>query len=114
MSKTGAGESKKDTTTGSFALPARIAMGDYGPAQHLLNQHAMNTPETYSQSIPVGELDGQTRGRFVSRTYNHLFTSIVAFVLLEVALFKSGLAAPMAKAMLGVSWLLVLGGFVVM
>lgn len=67
----------------------------------------------YSQSTPVIELDGQSRGRFVSRTYNHLFVSICAFTLIEVALFKSGLAEPMARAMLGTSWLLVLGGFVV-
>ena len=71
----------------------------------------MNNIGSYSQSIPVVELDGQSRGRFISRTYNHLFTSIVAFVLVEIALFKSGLAEPMAKAMLGTSWLLVLGGF---
>ncbi len=68
---------------------------------------------SYSPSIPVAELDGQSRGRFVSRTYNHLFTAIVVFTLIEIALFKSGLAEPMAKAMLGVSWLFVLGGFVV-
>ena len=68
---------------------------------------------TYSPSVPVADLDGQSRGRFISRTYNHLFISIVVFTLIEIALFKSGLAEPMAKAMLGVSWLFVLGGFVV-
>lgn len=67
----------------------------------------------YSQSIPVIELDANSRGRFISRTYNHLFTAIVAFTLLEVALFKSGLAEPLARAMLGTSWLFVLGGFIV-
>lgn len=67
----------------------------------------------YSQSIPVIELDANSRGRFISRTYNHLFTAIVAFTLLEVAIFKSGLAEPMARAMLGTSWLFVLGGFIV-
>ena len=72
----------------------------------------MNTPETYTQSVPVIELDGQSRGRFISRTYNHLFTAIVAFTLIEIALFKSGLAESIARAMLGTSWLLVLGGFV--
>jgi uncharacterized protein len=73
----------------------------------------MNSPETYSQSIPVIRLGAESRGRFISRTYNHLFTAIVAFTLIEVALFRSGIAEPMAKAMLGVSWLFVLGGFVV-
>lgn len=63
--------------------------------------------------MPVVEMDGQARGRFISRTYNHLFSSIVVFTLIEIALFKTGLAEVMANAMLGVSWLLVLGGFVV-
>jgi FtsH-binding integral membrane protein len=72
----------------------------------------MNAPE-YSQSIPVIQLDANARGKFIARTYNHLFTAIVAFTLIEVALFKSGLAKSMAEVMLGTSWLLVLGGFVV-
>ena len=69
--------------------------------------------ETYNQAIPVIELDAQSRGKFVSRTYNHLFGAISAFTLIEIALFKLGLAEPMARAMLGVNWLFVLGGFVV-
>lgn len=73
----------------------------------------MNASGNYSSSIPVVGLSAETRGRFISRTYNHLFSAIVAFTLIEVALFKSGIAEPMAKAMLGTSWLLVLGGFVV-
>ena len=68
---------------------------------------------SYSQPLPVIELDAQSRGRFVSRTYNHLFGAIAAFTLLEIGIFKSGLAEPMARAMLSTSWLLVLGGFVV-
>lgn len=73
----------------------------------------MNNPEAFPQPIPVIELDQQSRGRFISRTYNHLFVSITVFTLIEIFLFKTGLAETMARAMLGVSWLLVLGGFVV-
>ena len=73
----------------------------------------MNNTNSYSSSVPVADMDGQSRGRFISRTYNHLFSSVVVFTLIEIALFKSGLAEPMAKAMLGVSWVFVLGGFVV-
>src|ERR1051325_1804415 len=69
--------------------------------------------ETYNQTIPVIELDAQSRGKFVSRTYTHLFGAISAFTLIEIALFKLGLAEPMARAMMGVNWLFVLGGFVV-
>lgn len=53
------------------------------------------------------------RARFIVRTYNHLFGAIALFAAIEVGLFMSGLATVMAKAMLGTSWLLVLGGFVI-
>lgn len=69
--------------------------------------------EEYYQPVTVSELDVDSRGRFVSRTYAHLFGSVCAFILIEMALFKSGLADRIAHALLGVSWLLVLGGFVV-
>lgn len=64
-------------------------------------------------TLAVGDMDSQSRGTFVSRTYGHLFGAVSAFTLIEVALFKSGLAEKLAQGMLGVSWLLVLGGFVV-
>jgi uncharacterized protein len=51
------------------------------------------------------------RARFIVRTYNHLFVSIVAFAALEVGLFKSGMAEVIALAMARSSWLLILGGF---
>jgi FtsH-binding integral membrane protein len=73
----------------------------------------MNDNQSYPRSIPVIELDEQSRGAFVSRTYTHLFSAISAFTLIEIFLFKSGIAEPMARAMLGVSWLIVLGGFVI-
>lgn len=73
----------------------------------------MNNTESYNPSTPVIELDEQSRGTFVSRAYTHLFSSILAFTLIEVFLFKTGLAEPIAKALLSVSWLWVLGGFVV-
>jgi len=69
--------------------------------------------DTYYNSSPVFELGAQSRATFISRTYAHLFGAIIAFTLIEVVLFKTGLAATMAKAMMGVSWLLVLGGFMV-
>src|SRR5262245_32930309 len=72
----------------------------------------MNT-ESYPQPIPVIQLDEQSRGTFVSRTYTHLFCAISAFTLIEIFLFKSGLAATISNALTSVSWLVVLGGFVV-
>jgi len=72
----------------------------------------MNT-ESYPQPIPVIELDERARGTFVSRTYTHLFCAISAFTLIEIFLFKSGLAATISSLLTSVSWLVVLGGFVV-
>jgi FtsH-binding integral membrane protein len=73
----------------------------------------MNNRDVFPQAIPVAELDTNSRGRFISRTYNHLFGAIVAFTLIEIAFFKSGAAETMARAMLSTNWLLILGGFVV-
>jgi len=70
-------------------------------------------PENYQQGVPVIDLDEQSRGQFIARTYSHLMGAIGAFILIEIAFFKTGLAETMARAMLGTSWLLVLGGFVV-
>src|SRR5439155_15681323 len=72
----------------------------------------MNTTESFKSSVAVNELDEQARGRFVSRTYGHLFGAVSTFILIEMFLFQTGLAETIARALLGVSWLLVLGGFV--
>jgi FtsH-binding integral membrane protein len=69
----------------------------------------------YGARDAIGVRDGasDSRERFIVRTYNHLFGAIVLFAAIEVALFVSGLADVIAQTMLGASWLLVLGGFVV-
>ena len=67
--------------------------------------------------VPPASLAGvpavDTRATFVARTYAHLLVAVLAFIGLEVALFTSGVAARIAESMLGVNWLFVLGGFVV-
>lgn len=73
----------------------------------------MNDTEDYYQPAVVSELDVESRGTFVSRTYAHLFGAICGFISIEVVLFKSGLADKIAQALLGISWLAVLGGFMV-
>jgi len=60
---------------------------------------------------PVEALGVNARATFIARTYNHLLGAIVLFLLIEVALFTSGVAEVLAQKMLGVNWLLVLGGF---
>lgn len=62
---------------------------------------------------PVADIADDRREKFIVRTYNHLFGAILLFAAIEVALFTTGIADIMAHAMLGTSWLLVLGGFVV-
>lgn len=62
-------------------------------------------------TMPVSALDTDSRATFLTRTYTHLLGAILAFTAFEVFLFSSGLAEPIARAMLGVNWLLVLGGF---
>ena len=64
-------------------------------------------------SVPAASLDVEARGTFIVRTYQHLLGAIAAFTAIEVYLFKSGLAESIARAFLGTSWLLVLGGFLV-
>jgi len=61
----------------------------------------------------VINLDLAARTAFLARVYSHLFGALVAFTLIEIALFTSGLGKTMAEAMLGTSWLLVLGAFMI-
>lgn len=62
--------------------------------------------------VPATTTESASRERFIVRTYNHLFGAIVLFAAIEAGLFLSGAAASVARAMMGHSWLLVIGGFV--
>ena len=70
----------------------------------------MNNEDAFLQPIPVAQASADVRSRFIVRTYNHLFGAIALFTLIEIALFKSGVAERIASALMG-NWLLVLGGF---
>lgn len=61
----------------------------------------------------VIDLGVDVRATFMVRVFTHLLGALVAFTLIEIAFFTSGLAQPMAQAMLGTSWLLVLGAFMI-
>lgn len=56
---------------------------------------------------------GSARSTFIMKTYAHLLGAVMAFIAIEVGLFSSGLALNIAQAMMGPSWLLVLGGFMI-
>jgi FtsH-binding integral membrane protein len=73
----------------------------------------MESNATFLQSIPVAQQDVNVRSRFIMQTYNHLFGAIALFTLIEIALFKSGVAKPIAEFMLSVHWLLILGAFMI-
>jgi hypothetical protein len=62
---------------------------------------------------PVSELSVESRSNFIWRTYGHVAAAILLFAGIETYLFSSGIAQPMAQSMLGVNWLLILGGFMV-
>ena len=66
-----------------------------------------------STTYPVSAAKAEARAAFITRTYLHLLGAILGFTMIEMYLFESGLAATIARAMLGTSWLLVLGGFMV-
>jgi FtsH-binding integral membrane protein len=74
----------------------------------------MSSPNLHRGTIglAVAALPEDARATFITRTYVHLYGAIVGFTLFEALLFMSGLALPIAKAFLSVSWLWVLGGFV--
>ena len=61
----------------------------------------------------VGYADQDIRAKFIMKTYHHLFGSIILFVLIEMMLFKTGAAESMARFMLGTSWMIFLGAFMV-
>lgn len=71
------------------------------------------TTRDLRRSCPVASRPIEARAGFLERTYLHLFGAIAIFAALEVALFGSGLAPALAQAQLGRSWLLLLGGFLV-
>ena len=73
----------------------------------------MNNPDTTYHGGAVIELDDNSRAAFIARTYAHLTAAIFAFTALEIVLFKSGIADRIATFLLQGSWLLVLGGFMV-
>jgi FtsH-binding integral membrane protein len=68
--------------------------------------------ESASYTIPVGTQSVDVRQRFLRRVYAHLGGAVAGFVLLEMLLFSTGLAMAIARFVFGTSWLLILGGFV--
>lgn len=72
----------------------------------------MNATYPMQRNMPVSVLGINKRARFITRTYLHLLGAVLAFAMTEIFLFSTGLAVPLASAMLSHSWLLVLGAFI--
>ena len=73
----------------------------------------MSEPYAVPAPVPVSQIGVDARAEFITKTYTHLLFAIIAFVGIEVFFFKTGLAVVMAQSMLGVNWLFVLGGFMI-
>jgi len=69
----------------------------------------MNNFPANNAAFPGAAAD--SRSIFISRTYTHLVGGILGFVLVELALFESGLAGQIARFMFGFNWFLILGAF---
>jgi uncharacterized protein len=52
-----------------------------------------------------------SRSVFITRTYTHVVGGILGFILVELALFESGVAGQIMRFMVGFPWLLILGAF---
>jgi len=64
-------------------------------------------------TIPVGVQSPQVRADFMRRVYGRLVAGVAAFVLIEAYLFASGIAVAITDFVFSTSWLLILGGFMV-
>ena len=64
-------------------------------------------------AVPAASLGVEARSAFIVRTYHHLFGAIIAFTTIEVALFTTGIAEQLVRAMGSINWLWILGAFLV-
>ena len=53
----------------------------------------------------------ESRADFILRTYLHLLGAIILFVITEVVFFTTGIALGFTEFVSGTSWLMILGGF---
>lgn len=67
----------------------------------------------YRTDVPVEMHGADVRVRFMTRVYAHLLLAIAAFVGVQYVLFTTGIAEAIAVFVIGTSWLLILGGFII-
>lgn len=88
---------------GSFVTEFLAPRGEPGFASQVMATAIEDAYRTVSAA--------DARAQFLTRTYNTLFLAICGFAGIEIALFQTGLAETIARVLLGGSWLIVLGGF---
>jgi len=66
--------------------------------------------ENVNYLAPVSELSVDDRSTFIWRCYSHVVGAIIAFALVSVYLFQSGISAAIAGPMIS-NWWMVLGAF---
>jgi uncharacterized protein len=64
-------------------------------------------------SLPIAQQAENVRSAFMSRVYMTLMLGIAAFIGIEYLLFATGAAEAITAMVVGTSWLLILGGFMV-
>jgi uncharacterized protein len=69
--------------------------------------------QPYAPTIPVAQAPPEVRTTFMTRVYARLMFAIAAFIVGQWFLFTAGLAQPIAEFVFGTSWLLILGGFMI-
>ena len=73
----------------------------------------MQQAQALRPARPVASLSDEVRSAFIWRVYGHVALAILGFAAFETWLFESGRGEQIATWMLGRSWLLVLGAFMI-
>lgn len=69
--------------------------------------------EYANPTVPAGMQSAAVRSAFMGRVYARLVAGVAAFVLIETYLFTSGIAYAITEFVFATSWLLILGGFMI-
>src|SRR3984885_13059650 len=77
--------------------------------RRVLRRTTMANFSSNNLAFPGAQAD--SRSAFITRTYKHFVGGILGFILVELALFESGLALQITQFMLGFNWFLILGAF---
>jgi len=71
------------------------------------------SPLAADSTVPERELyaEREEQAQFLVRTYGHLVGAIVAFIGIEAFLLNSGAGSDLLQVLMGLPWMVILGGF---